>query len=67
MTQDTALPLHTIYEPSGKPYVSIIDEGETIKIQLHRYDSEFRNRIFLTLDKKALPDLIKALEKYEPW
>ena len=57
----------TTYQPNGQPYISVTDFGEMIKIQLHKYDKDWPRGLFVTFDKKSLPDLIKALEKFEPW
>lgn len=57
-------PMKTIYQPNGNPYLSIIDEEKTVRIQLHHYDITKRP-IFLTLDKRCIPELIRALESME--
>lgn len=49
----------TIKTPGNNNYISVIEEDEVIKIQLHRYDPE---KIYLTLDRKCLPELIKILK-----
>lgn len=59
--EDKALPLHTISAPNGSPYISIIEEETTIRIQLHSYDKI--HPTFLVLDKKAIPELIEILQK----
>ena len=51
-----SLPMKTINRPNGDPYISIIDEGETFAIQLHRY-----GRVVVQLDKKVIPELIEYL------
>lgn len=60
---DTSHPLQTIEDPNGVPYISVIDEGQTIKIQLHTYEYDVTplRPIFLVLDKRALPRLIEIL------
>jgi hypothetical protein len=60
---DASHPLHTIYTPNGDPYLSIIDEETIIKVQLHSYDDITKRGVFLTIDKKAIPQLINILEK----
>jgi hypothetical protein len=58
-------PMSTIFYPdpnSDRPYLSIIDADETVRIQIHRYDSI--HPVWLVFDKKAIPDLINALEKF---
>lgn len=59
--EDRALPLHTITDPNGDPYISIIEEKETIRLQLHNYDDI--RPIFLVIDKRAVPTLINTLGK----
>lgn len=61
--EDRALPLHTITDPNGDPYISIIEEEETIRLQLHNYDDSFARPIFLVIDKRAVPTLINTLGK----
>ena len=51
-TEDKALPLHTVTDPNGDPYISIIEDGEIIRMQLH-YDDITARPIFLTIDKRA--------------
>lgn len=60
--EDKALPMKTIYQPNGKPYLSLIDEEQTVRIQLHSYDEKLERPIFLTIDKRAVVELIQALE-----
>lgn len=55
---DQALPMKTINTTNGTPYISVIDQGETFAIQLHRY-----GRVVVTLDKKVLPQLIEYLKE----
>ena len=64
---DKALPLHTIYDKDGKPYLSIIHDEKIIKIQLHSYDEIYSRGIFMTIDRRAIPELIRALEQVEDW
>lgn len=61
------IPMTTINGPNGKPYLSVIADGELIKLRLHKYDNMFDRGIYLTFDRKALTDVINALEKYEHW
>ena len=67
MIQDAALPMKSIYDPRGELYLSVIDAGETVRIQLHRYDLTFKHPLFLTIDKRSLTELIQALESMEDW
>ncbi len=48
--------MKTINTTDGTPYISLIDEGETFSIQLHRY-----SRVVVNLDKKVIPEMIKHL------
>lgn len=57
---DQSLPMKTINTTNGDPYISIIDEGNTFAIQLHRY-----NRVVVTLDKKVIPEMIKYLKELD--
>jgi hypothetical protein len=59
---DQALPQITINTDSGRPYVSVIDGGSVIGIQLHDYTS----RVVVHLDKKCIGELIQALKKMTP-
>lgn len=56
-------PLYSIYDSSGKLYLSVIDAGDLAKIQLHRYDKDFTRGLFLDIDKRAIPELIETLKK----
>ena len=58
-TSETVNPLYTITDDNERPYVSVIDEQLTIRIQLHHYDDV--HPTFLVLDKRALPELIHIL------
>jgi len=60
-----SMPMTTIYGPNEKPYLSIIDGDPVMMIQMHNYDNTLGHPIYFTFDKRALSDLIKALEKYE--
>jgi hypothetical protein len=53
--------VHTINQPDGKPYISIIEEEATIRLQLHHYD-DIRPH-YLIIDKRAVHHLINALGK----
>ena len=63
VNEDRSLPLHTVYDPDGRPYISIIEEEETIRMQLHAYDEDFPRGIFMVIDKRAVHHLINALGK----
>jgi hypothetical protein len=46
----------TISTTNGTPYITLLDSGECFQIQLHRY-----GEIFVTLDKKVVPEMIEFL------
>jgi hypothetical protein len=54
-------PLKTINDPSGNPYVSVIDTGDTVRIHLHNYDD--LGRYHLVLDKRSLAELSNILKE----
>jgi hypothetical protein len=56
-------PMYSIYDSSGKLYLSVVDAGVIAKIQLHRYDKDFTRGLFLDIDKRAIPELIETLKK----
>ena len=56
------LPSTTINGPTGVPYISVIDSGATIRIQLHGYDKNFPRGIYLNLDKRCLSELSAILK-----
>lgn len=62
MDEYQALPMITINAESGQPYVSVIDAGPVIAIQLH----DFISPVVIHLDKKCIPELIQALKKMNP-
>lgn len=51
-----AQPLRTILDSHGNPYVSVIDMGKLVRVQLHKYGDV--HPIFVNIDKRALPELI---------
>jgi len=51
-------PMTTINTTGGDPYISLIDQGETFSIQLHRY-----GRVVVTLDKRVIPEMIEYLQQ----
>lgn len=55
--------MNTINGPTGLPYLSVTDNKDTVKLQLHTYDDI--GPYYLTIDKRALSDLIRTLEQYE--
>lgn len=54
---------YTIYEPNGKPYLSLQAEEKVLRVQIHRYDTMFDKPLFFVLDRRTIPELIDALEK----
>jgi hypothetical protein len=63
-SENESLPLYSVYDPNGKPYLSVIPDANTVRIQLHEYD-QYMRPVFLTLDRRSIPELIKALENIE--
>lgn len=59
------LPLHTIYDKQDRPYLSITHDEKMVRIRLHKYDEDYSRGIFLNIDRRAVPELIKALEQVE--
>jgi hypothetical protein len=57
-----AVPLRTIYQPNGNPYISVIEDDKIIRIQLHSYDEHFKQPMFLVLDKRVLPQFCEILQ-----
>jgi hypothetical protein len=59
-----SFPMSTIYYPDGvRPYLSIIDDEQLVRIQIHDYDSI--RPTYLVIDKKSIPALIENLEKFK--
>jgi hypothetical protein len=50
----------TINTTKGDPYVSLIDNGDTFAIQLHRY-----GRVVVNLDKRVIPEMIEHLQRLQ--
>ena len=50
-----------INEPNGKNYLKITSDNDLLKIQLLKY----KEPTFLSLDRRCIPDLIKALEGFK--
>lgn len=61
--EDTALPMVTITDPEDRPYLSIIYDKTTTRIQLHSYDETFSRPVYLVIDNQAVPALLNALKK----
>ena len=60
--EDEALPMYTIKEPNGKDYLSVIDAGQIIRMQIHKYDHI--HPVYFQFDKRAIPELIEKLKEY---
>ena len=60
----TTYPTTTI-ESQGLQYASVIDMGDRVRIQL--YPNQVDRTRFINIDKRVISDLIRALEKVEPW
>jgi hypothetical protein len=60
---DQSHPLHTISDPNGNPYISVIDEGNKFTILSHPdwYDIATKRPHSVTIDKAYLLELINAL------
>lgn len=63
MMEDKAFPMRTILNPQGNPYVSFINEGETIRLQLHSYDNI--RPTFVVMDKRVIPQMIDILKEMQ--
>lgn len=50
-----------INEPSTKPYITVVDEGQTIAFRFDYYN--YKKDARFHIDKRCLPDLIKILEE----
>ena len=61
---NTTYPTTTI-ESQGLEYASVIDLGDRVRIQL--YPNQVDRTRFINIDKRVISDLIRALEKVEPW
>ena len=54
--------MNIINGPTGDPYLSVIDNEDTVKIQLHSYDNI--GPFYLSIDKRCLPELSNILKEY---
>ena len=61
---NTVYPTTTI-ESQGLQYASVIDMGDRVRIQL--YPNQVDRTRFINIDKRVISELIRALEKVEPW
>jgi hypothetical protein len=57
--QNEAWPMETIYDPNGKPYISVVNQNGIFSIQLHQYTS----RVVVTFDKAVIGPLVDALNR----
>ena len=55
----------TTIESQGLQYASVIDLGDRVRIQL--YPNQVDRTRFINIDKRVISELIRALEKVEPW
>jgi hypothetical protein len=55
----------TTIESQGLEYASVIDMGDRVRIQL--YPNQVDRTRFINIDKRVISELIRALEKVEPW
>jgi hypothetical protein len=62
MSEYQAHPLRTILDQHGNPYVSVIDMGKCIRVQIHKQGD--LHPIFVNMDKRALPELIEILKEF---
>jgi hypothetical protein len=60
MSEFESWPMTTI-ESQGLQYMSVVDMGKTVRIQLH--PNLVDRTKFINVDKRVLSDLIKALKK----
>lgn len=60
---DRALNMRTILTEGGMPYISVIEDEDMVRIQLHAYDDVTKRGVFLHLDKKCLPQLIDIMKE----
>jgi hypothetical protein len=51
-----------IHTDAGTPYITVIDNGKTFDLQLHKYDSVMSSPVLISLDKRVLPKLIVILQ-----
>ena len=57
--QYEALPMETIYDVDGKPYISVLNQDGIFSIQMHQYTS----RVLVTFDKAVIGPLVDALNR----
>ena len=53
----------TINQPSGEPYLTITDDENLVKIEIHAYSKQRAGKVFFVIDKRCLPELINSLEE----
>ena len=51
----------TINQPNGEPYLTITDDENLVKIEMHAYTKQRAGKVFFVVDKRCLPELIEAL------
>lgn len=52
-------------DPNGKPYLSLRADDRLAYIQMHHYDSLGNGPVEFTIDKRAIPMLVDALNKLQ--
>lgn len=57
--------MKVINDSKGNPYLSVFDEDKLVMIQIHSYDDIGPH--YLSIDKRAVSELIVALESCENW
>ena len=55
----------TINQPNGEPYLTITDDENLVKIEMHAYTKQRAGKVFFVVDKRCLPELIEALSALE--
>lgn len=53
----------TINHPNGQPYLTITNDENLVKIEMHAYTKQRSGKVFFVVDKRCLPELIKELSK----
>lgn len=51
----------TINQPNGEPYLTITDDENLVKIEMHAYTKQRAGKVFFVVDKRCLPELIEEL------
>ena len=51
----------TINQPNGEPYLTITDDENLVKIEMHSYTKQRAGKVFFVVDKRCFSELIEAL------